>query len=84
MDIITAHKFCSYHRESILKSKNCGCFYCLENFSPSDIVDWHDYKDGEEQTAFCPKCRIDSVIGDFDLKFDERFLKEMQKYWFLE
>ncbi len=85
MDIIAAHKFCSYHRESIQKSKNCGCFYCLEIFSPSEIIHWHDYKDGVgDQTAFCPKCRIDSVIGDFDLAFDKQFLEEMQKHWFLE
>ncbi|MBP7283460.1 MAG: hypothetical protein KBA66_17885 [Leptospiraceae bacterium] len=57
----------------------------MEIFSPSEIIHWHDYKDGVgDQTAFCPKCRIDSVIGDFDLAFDKQFLEEMQKHWFLE
>ena len=83
MDIITAHKFSSNHRESILKSKNCGCFYCLQIFSSSEINDWCDedkYNIG--QTAMCPKCGIDSLIGDNDLYFDKLFLEEMHKYWF--
>mgnify|MGYP003377894986 CR=1 FL=1 len=84
MDIITAHKFCSNNRESILKSKECGCFYCLELFSPKEIVFWRSYKDGVGESALCPRCRINSVIGDADLKFDISFLESMQKYWFLE
>lgn len=77
-DIIAAHKFSSNHRESILKSKVCGCFYCLEVFKPNEIVYWID----NDHTALCPKCRIDSVIADADLKIDRQFLEEMQKHWF--
>ena len=83
MDIITAHKFCSNNRESILKSKECGCFYCVQ-ISPNEIINWHDSDlSGVGQTAFCPKCRIDSVIGDVDLEFDISFLEKMHEHWFL-
>ncbi|MBT9138944.1 MAG: hypothetical protein DDT31_01524 [Syntrophomonadaceae bacterium] len=83
MDIITAHKFSSKHRGSILKSKNCGCFYCLQIFSPGEITDWCDEDENMVgQTAICPKCGIDSLIGDFDLNFDKQFLTEMNKHWF--
>lgn len=84
MDFITAHKFCSYHRDSILKSKECGCFYCMQKFFPNEIIYWHDRDlSGVGQTAFCPKCKIDSVIGDADLEFDLPFLEKMHKHWFM-
>lgn len=83
MDIITAHKFSLNHRKSILKSKNCGCFYCLQIFPSSEIKDWCDEDKNEiKQTAICPKCGVDSLIGDLDLNFDKQFLENMQKHWF--
>ncbi len=83
MDIITAHKFSSKHKESILKSKNCGCFSCLQIFSLDEINDWCDEDENKVgQTAICPRCGIDSIIGDFDLNFDKQFLAEMNKQWF--
>jgi hypothetical protein len=83
MDIISAHKFSSRHRETILQSKQCGCFYCLKTFSPKEIDEWCDYNDAEiGQTAICPRCGIDSVIGDKDLKFDKEFFSKMKEYWF--
>lgn len=53
-----------------MKSTVCGCFYCLEMFPPTSIVKWTDAPDPLEvpeaagQTALCPHCGIDSVIGD--------------------
>lgn len=85
MDIISAHKYSSKHRDSILKSKKCGCFNCLEIFTANEITDWCDFDATEiGQTAICPKCSIDSVIGDYDLYFDKQFLKDMQNHWFLK
>lgn len=78
MDIKIAHKFCTHNKESIAKSKNCGCFYCLEIFLAKEVVDFLAVKD----TACCPKCTIDSVICDNDVKFDRQFLQEMNKCWF--
>lgn len=78
MDIVLAHKFSSRHREAIMKSQKCGCFYCLNIFDKNQIGHWVD----EEQTAICPKCGIDSVLSDFDVKFDKDFLEKMNKYWF--
>jgi hypothetical protein len=51
------------HRDEILGSEVCGCFYCPAVFPPSKIKEWVDTKDGIGQTALCPKCDIDSVIG---------------------
>lgn len=83
MDIIKAHKFSSHHRESILKSKKCGCFYCLHIFLPNEIQMWVDEDEkGIGQTAICPYCSIDSVIGDSIIDFNDNFLKEMKAHWF--
>ena len=40
LDFVKAHKHTEFQQE-ILKSDVCGCFYCLEIFSPSEITDWH-------------------------------------------
>ena len=78
--LIAAHKKSSYHREEVFNSSICGCFYCLSSFSPTDIEELTD----EEQTAFCPKCGIDSVIGDLSgyPVEDPIFLQEMRMHWF--
>lgn len=78
-DVIEAHKHSSRHREKLEKDGNCGCFYCLEIFHPNDIESWAD----DDDTAICPHCGIDSVIGEssgFDLNID--FLGRMKEYWF--
>jgi hypothetical protein len=70
-DLELAHKRSIRHRPEIEASDTCGCFYCLATFRPDEIVDWTDWPDGtpegEEdrygQTALCPRCGIDSVIG---------------------
>src|SRR5688572_5370679 len=59
-----AHAHSSNHRAEILDSSVCGCFYCLATFPPVEIQDWVDEDSGGQgQTALCPRCGIDSVIG---------------------
>ena len=78
-DYIDAHAFSSNHRSQILKDKKCGCFYCLEIFEFSDITDWIDLGD----TAICPYCGIDSVIGESSgFPIAKEFLEKMRHYWF--
>lgn len=77
--VIPAHRFSSSHREGLLVSKECGCFYCLRQFLPDEIVDWTD---GEE-TAICPHCGIDAVIGDISgYEITPYFLLMMREHWF--
>ena len=80
-DIIEAHRYSINHRSKILKDKNCGCFYCLQIFSPEDISEW--IKDKIDGTAICPRCGIESVIGESSgFPITEEFLSKMKKYWF--
>jgi len=83
-DIRKAHSHCSNHRNELLASAKCGCFYCCAIFPQFEIGNWIDEDStGVGQTALCPKCGIDSVIGDkcgYDLS--NKFLKRMHDYWF--
>jgi len=76
----SAHKHSIRHKTEVLQSENCSCFYCLKTFLPTEIVEWTD----EEQTALCPNCGIDSVIGDKSnyLITEIGFLTQMNRYWF--
>ena len=74
-----AHDHSFKTRPELEKSELCGCFYCEKTFSPAAITEWID--DG--QTAMCPFCGIDSVIGSasgFELSKD--FLHRMNERWF--
>ena len=88
-DIIAAHRYSSNHRESVLASDVCGCFYCLSIFSPSEIEDWVDAREDETnisekgQTALCPRCGIDSVLGSASgYPITREFLQKMNDHWF--
>ncbi len=64
-----------------MNSDICGCFHCLETFPPSEVGGWIGDEGGD--TAMCPKCMIDFVIGSAaGFPIDERFLKSMRRHWF--
>ena len=74
-----AHRHCFRNRKEVLASDQCGCFYCGRIFNPHEISEWHD--DGE--TAFCPHCGIDAIIGSAArLPLTADLLERMNRYWF--
>jgi hypothetical protein len=78
-DHLRAHGHCTRNREELHASSDCGCFYCFAIFPPTEITDWVD----DEQTALCPKCGIDSVIGSSsEYPVTDEFLHRMHDYWF--
>ena len=83
-----AYAYSSKHREDVLDSKNCGCFHCLEHFSPSAIEEWTDSIPGADpyqgNTAICPFCHVDAVLGDKSPvpPLIKSFLKKMHDKWF--
>ena len=80
---VRAHKSSHHHRREILESRRCGCFHCGQIFRPGEIMRWKDVKDGIGQTAFCPKCRLEAVLGDKSgYPLTSRFLTKMKNYWF--
>ncbi|WP_439879774.1 hypothetical protein ACSX1A_11375 [Pontibacter sp. MBLB2868] len=81
--LIKAHTHCYSHREEVLASEVCACFYCQNTFAPNEIKEWFEESDGG-MTAVCPKCNIDSVLGSKSgLPItDKEFLDEMTEYFF--
>jgi hypothetical protein len=81
---VSAHQHSSVHRAELMSSEACGCFYCLSIFPPGKIEEWVDEDDqGLGQTALCPHCGIDSVIGDRSgYPVSREFLEKMRARWF--
>ena len=76
---ISAHVHSQRNKKELMHSKKCGCFYCLQTFEPEEIKLWID----DSETALCPFCQIDSVIGDASgYSITKEFLKTMEAYWF--
>lgn len=71
-------------REEILNSDKCGCFRCLQIFSPDEIDEWHaEDQNGVGQIPICPKCGIDSLIGDASgFPVEPKFLSKMEEFAF--
>jgi len=69
------------HRAEVARSTECACFYCRERFSPNEIREWVD----KNETALCPRCGIDSVIGDggkVEGRVTDETLAEMRVVYF--
>jgi len=90
-DLLAAHHHTTDNRAEIEASKVCGCFNCTQIFPPSEIVAWagldvSNFDDPESviaETALCPKCGSESVIGDKSgYSIDTEFLGRMNEAWF--
>ena len=83
-DVRDAHRHSSQHREELLRSMTSGCFHCCSVFSPQSISEWVDEDaSGTGQTAMCPECGIDAVLGDASgFSIEHPFLVKMKGYWF--
>lgn len=78
-----AHKHSIHNRGELERSSNAGCFWCLRTFAPTEVVKWVD---PEDDTAACPYCDFDTVLGDASgiPLSDPCFLPEMKEVWFDE
>ncbi|MEH7628221.1 cytoplasmic protein [Bacillus subtilis] len=76
---LKAHKLSIYNKGYLEKTDRCGCFQCLEIFNSNEIIEWID----EGDTALCPYCGIDSVIGESaEWPITKEFLRGMRRRWF--
>jgi hypothetical protein len=83
IDVALAHKHSNNHRADLVSSDKCGCFYCLEVYSVDSIEEWTDFFDGVGDTAICPHCGVDSVIGSCSgFPIELWFLTRMYARWF--
>lgn len=70
----------SMHREKLLASEVAVCFYCFREFPPASITEWCD-GDNQDQTALCPHCGVDAVVG-FDGPVDAAWVNEAHRRGF--
>ena len=86
-DAYEAHTYSSNHKPELENDDICGCFYCMEIFSPSEIKEWAnaDNPCDKRGTAICPYCGVDAVIGKSSgYPITKEFLAEMNRVWFGE
>lgn len=77
--LVAAHKHSFKNRSELERSEECGCFYCLSIFPPSEIELWAD----EGKTAVCSRCDVDSVLGSASgYPITKEFLFNMRRRWF--
>lgn len=72
------HKRARLNRSFLVKSAICGCFYCFSEFLFDQIVVWID----KDETALCPHCGVDAVLGFGSQNADQELLHEMHDRWF--
>ncbi len=78
-EIREIHMHSARNRQEIERSSQCGCFSCGRIFDASEVEDYID----NEETALCPYCDIDAVVGDASgVVLSQELLKEMKKKYF--
>ena len=85
-DYVRAYKHSTKHSAELLASVICGCFHCAKIFPPAFVTHWVDKDDeGVGQTALCPHCGMDAVLGSASgFEITPELLKEMHGHWFSE
>lgn len=79
-ELRAAHKRSFRNKSCIETSVLVGCFYCKRIYAATHVLEWVR----TDETALCPKCGIDAVIGDAaGIDLTPEFLKAMHEYWFL-
>jgi len=78
IDVLSLGKLSMRNKEALKKSRKCSCYYCGKTYSPKQIKEYCD----KGQTAICPKCGIDSVIGDSQGKITKELLEAGYDHWF--
>jgi hypothetical protein len=90
-ELLGAYRSVSNNWVHIQSSTVCGCCNCLQIFAPDDVVAWtgldmHNLDDPraiDNQTALCPRCGSEAVIGDRSgFQINNQFLSRMNEAWF--
>lgn len=83
-ELMYAHEKSINNRKALERDSKCGCFDCLNVYNPAKIEEWCcESENGDEVTAICPHCGIDSVISESaGYPLTKEFLKSMHDFWF--
>ena len=72
------HRKSRRHRSALAEATICACFYCLSEYPVQQITEWTD----NEETAICPCCGVDAVLGFNETVADQQLLRDMHARWF--
>lgn len=78
------HTHCTANREEVEASSRCACFYCQEVYCSTEVYDFIvepslDFK----ETALCPRCGVDAVIGDATgIPFYKELIGKLHQHYF--
>jgi hypothetical protein len=90
-DLLAAYRSVTQNWGQIQASTLCGCCNCLQIFPPDQIVagtglDFNDIDNPEaenRQTALCPHCGSEAVLGNKSgYPIEANFLSRMNEAWF--
>ena len=77
-DMRKAHKYTNENYKMLQHEQNCRCIYCRKEFSSLRIDEYTG-----DNTALCPMCGIDAVIGELSgYKFDDDEALMMHTFFF--
>jgi len=89
--LLAAYRYTTNNWAQIQASKQCGCCNCVEIFPADEIVGWtgldmtnmDDPAAIDQQTAMCPRCGTEAVLGDkTGYPINAQFLGSMNEAWF--
>ncbi len=90
-DLMAAYRHTTRNRAEIEASRQCGCCQCQQVFPADEVVAWSgldfsqlDNPDtAEGDTAVCPRCGGEAVLGDSaGFALTPQFLDQMNDAWF--
>ena len=90
-ELLAAYRHLSNNHAQIEASTVCGCCHCVRLFKPQEIVGWtgltvetfNDPRAIAAQTAMCPHCGSEAVLGDgCGLSVNGHLLARMNEAWF--
>lgn len=90
-ELVAAYRYTTNNWAQIGASRLCGCCSCVQIFPAEEVVAWtgldmhnmNDPKAVDAQTALCPRCGTEAVIGDKSgFPIHASFLIRMNEAWF--
>jgi hypothetical protein len=90
-ELLAAYRYTTNNWAQIGASTLCGCCCCVRVFPSDEVVAWtgleldnlDDPKAAEQQTAMCPKCGTEAVLGDkCGFPITTHFLTRMNEAWY--
>lgn len=90
-ELLAAYRYTTNNWVQIESSTWCGCCSCMQIFPRDEVVAWtgldmanvNDPGAVEQQTALCPRCGVEAVLGDkCGFPIHAAFLARMNEAWF--